>query len=353
METHPLRPHSACPSGEAGCLAATPQPDSPPRQARWGLRRRAVCRLRCPALFTTSTSEAGSSRTDEQNTRGRAHFRVASLGTSNSRKMPPVPELRQARTSFFASWPCSCRPPCKRQSAEPVPPGFEGATVVEKPNAQVPLDLEFHDEDGKHGAAGRLLQAGPAGAADDGLLPLPDALQPDAQRRGQGAQAAEADAGPGFRDRHRELRPPRGAGTGQGQEGQLPQGTRQARSRRRLAFPRPAASRRPARALGDAIGFGYKLDPKGEQYLHQAAIYICTPDGRVARTIQGVEFDPDVLHDSLINASAGQDQLAGCSAWPCPAACSTSTRPRGKYTWAAMAIMRVMGIADRARPGQR
>ena len=30
-------------------------------------------------------------------------------------------------------------------------------------------------------------------------------------------------------------------------------------------------------------------------YLHQAAIYICTPDGRVSRAIQGVEFDSDVL----------------------------------------------------------
>ena len=39
--------------------------------------------------------------------------------------------------------------PATAQTGEPPPPGFEGATVVEKPNAQVPLDLEFSDEDGR------------------------------------------------------------------------------------------------------------------------------------------------------------------------------------------------------------
>ena len=76
------------------------------------------------------------------------------------------------------------------------------------------------------------------------------------------------------------------------------------------------SSSRPERArrLCEPIGFGYKLDPKGENYLHQAAVYVCTPGGRVARTIQGIKLDSEMLHDSLIKASAGKIS-SGSSAW--------------------------------------
>ena len=32
---------------------------------------------------------------------------------------------------------------------EPPPPGFDGASIIEKPNARVPLDLEFQNEAGE------------------------------------------------------------------------------------------------------------------------------------------------------------------------------------------------------------
>ena len=39
--------------------------------------------------------------------------------------------------------------PAAAQYVEAPPPGFEGATVVEKPGARVPLDLQFNDEEGR------------------------------------------------------------------------------------------------------------------------------------------------------------------------------------------------------------
>ena len=160
-----------------------------------------------------------------------------------------------------------------------------------------------------------------------------------------------ADAGQGLRDRHGQLRPPRRAGPGQGEEGQLHQVAGQARGRRRLAFPdqqRPGA--RPA--VGDAIGFGYKLDPKGEQYLHQAAIYVCTPDGRVARTIQGVEFDSDMLRDSLIDASPGKIS-SGLFGVALSCGLVHFDPATGKYTWAADGHHAVTGILTRDRHPRR
>jgi protein SCO1/2 len=105
-------------------------------------------------------------------------------------------------------------------------------------------------------------------------------------------------------------------------------------------------SRRPsaARTLGDAIGFGYKLDAKSGMYMHQAGIYVCTPDGRVSRVLRGIKFDdPGLLRDSLVFASEGK---IGSGFFGVALSCGLVhyDPATGKYTWAAVAIMRVTGI---------
>jgi protein SCO1/2 len=98
-----------------------------------------------------------------------------------------------------------------------------------------------------------------------------------------------------------------------------------------------------AKALGDAIGFGFRLMPNG-QYLHQAGIYVCTPEGHVSRVQEGIEFDAIELRDSLIFASKGKISTGlfgaalDCGLFSFDAA-------SGKYTWAAMAIVRVTALA--------
>jgi protein SCO1 len=58
--------------------------------------------------------------------------------------------------------------------------------------------------------------------------------------------------------------------------------------------------------LCDEIGFGYKLDSNTGQYLHQAAIYVVMPDGRVSRTLPGIFYEPELVRDSLAYAAGGQ-----------------------------------------------
>jgi protein SCO1/2 len=98
-----------------------------------------------------------------------------------------------------------------------------------------------------------------------------------------------------------------------------------------------------ARTLGDAIGFGYRLNPETGQYLHEAGIYFCTPEGRVSRVEGGISFDANVVRDSLVHASQGKisSGLFGVAL-----ACGFAhfDMETGKYTWAAMTIMRVTGI---------
>ncbi len=232
--------------------------------------------------------------------------------------------------------------PALAQTNEPPSPGFEGATVVEKPDAQVPLDIEFLDEDGRTVRLGDFFQP------DRPVLLVPvyfqcpmlcnrtlngvvEAIRPLRLTPGKDFQIVTVSFDP--------------------REGPELAKPKKANYVKALGKPEAAAgwhfltSSRPERArrLCDAIGFGYKLDPKGENYLHQAAIYVCTPSGRVARTIQGIKFDSEMLRDSLIEASAGKIS-SGLFGVALSCGLFHFDPATGKYTWAAMAIMRVTGI---------
>jgi protein SCO1/2 len=58
--------------------------------------------------------------------------------------------------------------------------------------------------------------------------------------------------------------------------------------------------------IADAVGFGYKYLPERNEYSHAAGVILVTPDGRIARYLYGVKFDPEAFRLSLLEASKGQ-----------------------------------------------
>jgi protein SCO1/2 len=58
-------------------------------------------------------------------------------------------------------------------------------------------------------------------------------------------------------------------------------------------------------AMCDAIGFGYKYDPHNNEYAHTSTIMFLTPDGKLARYINDVKFEPKSLKFALMEASQG------------------------------------------------
>jgi len=58
--------------------------------------------------------------------------------------------------------------------------------------------------------------------------------------------------------------------------------------------------------LTSTVGFGYKWIEKRKEYAHPAALILCTPDGRVSRYLYGIQFDPQTLRLSLVEASEGK-----------------------------------------------
>jgi protein SCO1/2 len=60
------------------------------------------------------------------------------------------------------------------------------------------------------------------------------------------------------------------------------------------------------RKLTDAMGFEYRYDARQKQYAHPAAIYLATPEGRIARYLYGIQYDPNDLRLGLLESSEGR-----------------------------------------------
>jgi protein SCO1/2 len=97
-----------------------------------------------------------------------------------------------------------------------------------------------------------------------------------------------------------------------------------------------------------AVGFGYRYDQRQNQYAHPAAIMLLTPDGRIARYLYGIQFNPNDFRLGLLEASEGR-------------ATSTVERlimfcyhydPQGRrYVLVAMSVMKLGGVATIALLG--
>jgi protein SCO1/2 len=93
-------------------------------------------------------------------------------------------------------------------------------------------------------------------------------------------------------------------------------------------------------ALTKAVGFSYEYDKETDQYGHAAVVMLTTPEGRVARYLYGVAFEPDTLKLGLLEASKGK---IGSTWERFILYCYHYDANRGRYAPAAMSIMRVGG----------
>jgi len=55
-----------------------------------------------------------------------------------------------------------------------------------------------------------------------------------------------------------------------------------------------------------ATGFNIRWNERRKEWMHTAALILCTPDGRISRYLYGVMYDPKTLRLSLVEASEGK-----------------------------------------------
>jgi protein SCO1/2 len=99
------------------------------------------------------------------------------------------------------------------------------------------------------------------------------------------------------------------------------------------------------KAATEAAGFHYKYVPEQRLYSHPSAFIFCTPEGVIARYLDGISGDLDnALAPAIVEASEGRvgsviDKFLYFSG------CYDFNPHTGGYTTSAMAIMRVGAIA--------
>jgi len=228
------------------------------------------------------------------------------------------------------------------QTNNPPPGPTAGAKIINIPDAQVPLDLQFNDEAGQPVKLGDYFQPNRPVLLIMAYFGCTQLCGPALNGVTKAVRKIDLQPGRDFEIITVSFNP---------KEGPVMAAAKKANYIKSLGKPEAAAgwhfltSADPsaAKTLGDAIGFGFRLNPETGQYLHDAGIYLCTPEGRVSRVEQGIEYDPEVLRDSLTHASQGKisSGLFGVAL-----ACGFAhfDVETGKYTWHVMTIMRVTGI---------
>ena len=94
-------------------------------------------------------------------------------------------------------------------------------------------------------------------------------------------------------------------------------------------------------ALAEAIGFGYRYDEKSGEYAHASSIQFVTPNGRVSRYFNDIEFKPRDTKIALIEASEG---AIGSPFERLALRCFFYDPDSNSYKFSAMAAVKIGGV---------
>jgi protein SCO1/2 len=64
------------------------------------------------------------------------------------------------------------------------------------------------------------------------------------------------------------------------------------------------ADQKDIKKLTDAVGFKFK--PDGDEFAHPSGIIVLTPEGKVSRYLEGVQYNPNDFRLALLEASSGK-----------------------------------------------
>jgi protein SCO1/2 len=94
-------------------------------------------------------------------------------------------------------------------------------------------------------------------------------------------------------------------------------------------------------AVTGALGFRYAYDPARDEYAHAAAIFVATPEGKVARYLFGVEYAPRDLRLALVEAA---EKKIGTLADKLLLLCYHYDPATGRYSNAAIGALRIAAV---------
>ena len=228
----------------------------------------------------------------------------------------------------------------RAQLADQVPEVLEEVGVTEHLDAKLPLDLEFRNEDGDWVELGSFFDGERPVILTLNYYKCPMLCGLMLNGVVDGLEAMDWTPGEEFQMVTVSINPL-----------ETPELARAKKQNYLKRLDRPAAAggwhfmtgrELEINRLAETVGFSYTYDPVSKEYAHAAAIMICTPDGRVARYLYGIEYPAKRLKFGLLEAAEGSigttlDQLI--------LYCYHYDPTNRRYTPVAMNIMRVGGGA--------
>jgi protein SCO1 len=227
------------------------------------------------------------------------------------------------------------KPEDVKDRTEAMPARLEKVDVIERPGVNIPLDTEFVDSSG---ATVRLRDY------FDGKRPVlltfnysncPMLCSIQLNHLVAGLRGIDKTAGQEFEIVTLSIDP-----------AELPERAAESKLRYLGDYGRPEAAKgwhfltspTATRVVADAVGFEYGYNEARKEWVHAAAVILATPDGRVARYLYGLDYTPQTLELSLIEASDGNiastlDRIL--------LYCFHYDESEGNYAPVAMNIMRV------------
>ncbi len=240
------------------------------------------------------------------------------------------------RVSVLAVLTLALALPVAAQRAEPLPKELEGVGIEERPGAQVPLDAVFLDEDGREVRLGELLNGKPTiltliyyrcpmlcGLVLQGVL--------------EGLKGLPATVGDEFNVVTISIDPL-----------ETPTLAKLKKQTYLAEYGRSGAAagwrfltgkQEQIQRVTNSVGFFYKWNEERQEYAHGAGIFVLTPQGKVARTLYGVLYEPRTLKLALCEAREGKSSLGD----KIILYCFHYDANEGRYVMAASRIMRAGG----------
>lgn len=181
-----------------------------------------------------------------------------------------------------------------------LPPTFNGIGIDQKLNAQVPLDTMFRDEEGAPVALRDFFQTKPViltpvyyrcpMLCSQILSGVVAGLRPLSLKPGRDFEVVAISFNPADTPEEALLKRANYSHSYSSRAG--------TRGWHFLVGSQPAITK-----VMEAIGFHYRWDPVNKIFVHASGVMVLTPEGRVARYLYGVNYEPKDLKLSLVEAS--------------------------------------------------
>ncbi len=223
------------------------------------------------------------------------------------------------------------------QRVDRTPDEMQGVGIDEHPGAQVPLDLKFIDENGQpvqlkqyfaNGKRPVILQLG--------YYDCPMLCSLVSQGAVESLKALKLEAGSDYDYLFVSINPD-----------EKPSLAFMKKTSYIKEFNRPldasgwhflTGREEQIKELAASVGWKYKWLENQHQFSHPAAVILLSPDGKVTRYLYGVKFPGNTLRLSLVEASHGK---IGSTLDQIILTCAHFDPSSGKYTWAAIGLMRI------------